>query len=421
MDMECRSWWHLPMGRAGNGMGKRFGFLAAGARMLSRACLFGALTAMPAWAADLVLNVTLDYDQERNHVAAKSAMGEFAAYLGRAMGAPTRLVMTQNAEKVGEQIRTQSYDILVAPSQLVGLAMRHGYEPVARSQSSDRLALVARAGSGIASFEQARGKVLALPHRESLVSYLMRGELNALGLSPASYFQRVVHVNGYEAALYALEIGQSDVVAIKENASAAWLKAHPDAKVLKRFAEVPAAGVAVRAKFPGLLRDKLRAALAGLDAGMKGRLAKLGFGAFEVTKGGEFELVATRGFYTPEVLPGTTIVRATQVKDMMDKGVPLYDVRPGTHYREGHIPRALSVPYTMNSPKETDYDDSVDVFDLSRLPADRNAPMIFQCNGAECWYSYKAARYMVKRGYKRIYWFRTGLPDWKASGYPVEK
>ncbi len=116
------------MGRAGNGMGKRFGFLAAGARKLAHACLFGALTAMPAWAADLVLNVTLDYDQERNHVAAKSAMGEFAAYLGRAMGAPTRLVMTQNAEKVGEQIRTQSYDILVAPSQLVGLAMRHGYE-----------------------------------------------------------------------------------------------------------------------------------------------------------------------------------------------------------------------------------------------------------------------------------------------------
>lgn len=47
--------------------------------------------------------------------------------------------------------------------------------------------------------------------------------------------------------------------------------------------------------------------------------------------------------------------------------------------------------------------------------------MIFQCNGAECWYSYKASRYMVKRGFKRIYWFRTGLPDWKASGYTIEK
>lgn len=380
-----------------------------------------AVMAVPVRAADLVLNVTLDYDQERNHVAVKATFDDFAAYLGNAIKSPVRLVMTQNAERVGEHIRTQTYDLLLAPAQLIGQAMRHGYVPVAKSEQHERIMLVARANSGIKSFEQTKGGTLVLPHRESLVSYLLRGEMNALGLSPTTYFQRVTYVNGYEAALYAMEIGQADVVALKESSAAPWLKANPRATAIKTFAEVPLAGMAVSSKLPSAMKDRIRAAITKLDAGFSARLAKVGFGAMDPADPVDFEYVSTRGFFTPEVLPGASIVTAKQVAEMMAKGVPLFDVRPVSHYREGHIPKAVNVPYALNSPKETEYDDTVDKFDLSRLPEDKNAAMIFQCNGAECWYSYKASRYMVKRGYKRIYWFRTGLPDWKASGYSIEK
>jgi rhodanese-related sulfurtransferase len=105
----------------------------------------------------------------------------------------------------------------------------------------------------------------------------------------------------------------------------------------------------------------------------------------------------------------------------MAKGVKLFDVRPQAHYREAHIPGAINVTYQMNSPRKwittTRWTSSIS----RSCRKDKNAPMIFQCNGAECWYSYKAARYMLKRGYTKIYWFRTGLPAWKASGYPVSK
>ncbi len=104
----------------------------------------------------------------------------------------------------------------------------------------------------------------------------------------------------------------------------------------------------------------------------------------------------------------------------MAQGVPLFDVRPESHYRQAHIPKAINLPYEMNSPKEVDYDDSLDRWDVAKLPKDKNSPIIFQCNGAECWYSYKASRMAVKLGYKKVYWFRTGLPAWKAAGYPVE-
>ena len=378
-----------------------------------------ALLALPVRAADLVLNVTLDYDQERDHLAVKTVFNDLTAYLSAALKTPVRLVMTQNAERVGERIRTQSYDILLAPAQLIGLAMRNRFEPVAKSSEQNRLVLVARSGTGIKTFEQAKGRTLVLPHRESLVSYLLKGELNALGLTPAGYFGRIIQVNKYEAALYAMEIGQADVIALKDSTAAKWLKKNPGAAQIKAFASVPEAGVAVSQKLPESVRDRVRSALTSLDKTMENRLQRVGFGPLDPADTADFEYVSTRGFFTPEVLSGATIVTAAQVNDLMAKGIPLFDVRPVSHYRAGHLPNAVNVPYELNSPKETDYDDSVDRFDLSKLPKDKNAPMIFQCNGAECWYSYKASRYMVHRGYKRVYWFRTGLPAWKAAGFPV--
>ena len=184
---------------------------------------------------------------------------------------------------------------------------------------------------------------------------------------------------------------------------------------------VPAAGVAVNDKLDAATRDKLSKAFTQIGKDLQARLQRLKLGAFVPAKAADFEYVSTRGFYTPEVLPGGSIPTAQQVKNLLAQGVKLFDVRPQAHYREAHIPGAINVTYQMNSPKEVDYDDSVDAFDFSKLPKDKNTPMIFQCNGAECWYSYKAARYMLKRGYTKIYWFRTGLPAWKEAGYPLTK
>lgn len=371
--------------------------------------------------AALVMNVTLDYDQDRDHVATQSAFNDLVGRLGKALGQPVRLVMTQNAERVGEQVRQGSFDILLAPSQIVGLAMRHGYEPVARSEAETRVVLVADTASGIRSFEQAKGRRLVLPHPESLVSYTVKGELNALGLSVGSYFGQATYVNRYGAVLYALDIGQAEIAAMKEESAKDWLAKHPGGSIIKAYEPVPLAGVVASAKLDEAMRSKIGQAFVKLEPDITRRLAQSGMGAFDPATGADFQKVSTRGFYTPEVLPGAAIVSAEQVKKLMAQGVPLFDVRPDSHYREGHIKGAKHVPYQLNSPKEPDYDDAVDKFDLAKLPQDKNAAMIFQCNGAECWYSYKAARYMVKRGYTKVYWFRTGLPAWKGAGYPIEK
>jgi len=371
--------------------------------------------------ADLVFNVTLDYDQERDHASVKSSIEDLARHLQHGVGQPVRLVLTQNAERVGERVRTGQFDVLLAPPHIVGLAMRHHYVPVARSQNKTQVVLVARPDVRVASLNEARNREVVLPHRESLVSYMVRGELNAMGTTPARHFGSVHYMQRYAAVLYAMDIGQAELAAVKGDVLREWNARGHQARIVQTLAETPQAGVAVRDQLDARTKDAIQRAFVNLPAELKTRLVRAGLASEYVhATSRDFEHVSTRGYFTPEVLPGATIVTAHQVRDLMTKGVPLYDVRPPSHYRQGHIPKAINVPYELNSPKEPDADLSVDRIDLSQLPKDKNAPLIVQCNGAECWYSYKAAAYLIKQGYTRVHWFRTGLPAWKEAGFPIE-
>jgi rhodanese-related sulfurtransferase len=123
---------------------------------------------------------------------------------------------------------------------------------------------------------------------------------------------------------------------------------------------------------------------------------------------------------TPDSLKGATLVDAAKAKSLFDSGVKVIDARVANEYAESHIKGAVSVPYKEKSAKAVDYDASQDSFDLSKLPADKSAAILFYCNGAECWKGYKAATAAIKNGYKTVYWFRLGIPEWKAKGYPTE-
>jgi rhodanese-related sulfurtransferase len=123
---------------------------------------------------------------------------------------------------------------------------------------------------------------------------------------------------------------------------------------------------------------------------------------------------------TPATLDGATLVNADKVKELMAKGVPVIDTRVANEYAEAHIKGAISVPYKEKSAKATNFDASQDSFDLAKLPKDKAAPLVFYCNAGECWKSYKASVVAMKNGWKQVYWFRGGMPEWKAKGFPSE-
>jgi len=123
---------------------------------------------------------------------------------------------------------------------------------------------------------------------------------------------------------------------------------------------------------------------------------------------------------TPDSLKGATSVDAAKAKTLIDAGTKVIDARVANEYAEGHIKGAISVPYKEKSAKAADFDATQDSIDLGKLPSDKNVGLIFYCNGQECWKGYKAATAAVKAGYKSVYWFRLGFPEWKAKGYAVE-
>jgi rhodanese-related sulfurtransferase len=80
------------------------------------------------------------------------------------------------------------------------------------------------------------------------------------------------------------------------------------------------------------------------------------------------------------------------------------------------VPGAVLLPYHEKSAKEVDFDASHDRFEVAKLGPDRNTPLVFACNGPECWKSCKATQAALKAGYRRVYGFRGGFPEWRTSG-----
>jgi rhodanese-related sulfurtransferase len=122
----------------------------------------------------------------------------------------------------------------------------------------------------------------------------------------------------------------------------------------------------------------------------------------------------------PPTLAGVAVVSAEQAKKMIDSGVPVIDTRVGNEYADSHIKGAKNVPYKEKSAKEPSFNGTEDQFPLAKLPPDKRAPLIFYCNGPECWKSYKASRMASEAGWTQVQWLRGGYPEWKSKGYPVE-
>lgn len=123
---------------------------------------------------------------------------------------------------------------------------------------------------------------------------------------------------------------------------------------------------------------------------------------------------------TPNTAKGVEIIDSAKAKSLMESGVKMYDVRVANEFAESHIKGTINVPYKNNSANAPDFDASVDVWDVSKLPADKAQPIIIQGNSPIGWRHYKASVLAVKAGHKKVYWLRNGIAEWKAKGFPVE-
>lgn len=124
---------------------------------------------------------------------------------------------------------------------------------------------------------------------------------------------------------------------------------------------------------------------------------------------------------TPTQAPaGVKLIEAAEVQALQAKGATLVDTRASNEFADMTIKGAVSVPYNPEkSAKAVGFDPKDDKFDLAKLP-NKDAHLVLFCNSGTCWKSYKGAVALAKAGYKNVYWYRNGMPDWKARKLPTD-
>jgi len=129
---------------------------------------------------------------------------------------------------------------------------------------------------------------------------------------------------------------------------------------------------------------------------------------------------------TPVSIKGATTVDADAVKGWLDNGdeLVILDPRKNSDYNDkGHIPTAINCPVNTDAEltekvvgeAATHLEDCEDLKDV-----DKGEKIVAYCNSIKCWMSPKAVSALVTMGYTNLYWFRGGMAEWKAKGYPVE-
>lgn len=105
---------------------------------------------------------------------------------------------------------------------------------------------------------------------------------------------------------------------------------------------------------------------------------------------------------------GAITVDAAQAKALFDRRAVFIDVRTVARWNLGHIPDAILLDL------ETDF-----TRDRLRAQVREDEDVVIYCEGPKCLRSSDASHRAVGWGFRRVHYFRSGFPAWKAEGYPI--
>lgn len=336
------------------------------------------------------------------------------AGLSKAAGQSVTVTTSEDLADVMRATRSAGFDIFIGPAQVAASALQRGYELVGATQKSDKYLLVGQPQATVAAM---KGRRLYLPQQDSIYTYMARGMLNEAGLSFHD-LKAVQYEKFPQAGLSALTLGTTDATVVREDDWAEWSATHPKgATVLATSQPVPGGfTVVVKKDLPADTRSKL-AQWFGTSSAATG-LPPVALRP----ESAEYRRVAELGLFTPTALPGVNRVSAKEAQDLLARGAMLVDTRTEKEYKARRIRGAVFAAYVEKSLKDVAFNAAQDDFQaLDKVPKlEKTTPVIFACNGAECWKSYKAAKVAAAKGFQTVYWLRGGLPEWVENGLPTE-
>ena len=119
---------------------------------------------------------------------------------------------------------------------------------------------------------------------------------------------------------------------------------------------------------------------------------------------------AAEGNASPATIPGAVTVDAEQLITLVEHhpGIVLIDARVREDRADGYIEGSVNL-----------VDVRTDCDSLARLLSGPATPVVFYCNGLACDRSTHAVRIALACGYRKVYWFRGGVEEWRAKHYPL--
>lgn len=111
--------------------------------------------------------------------------------------------------------------------------------------------------------------------------------------------------------------------------------------------------------------------------------------------------------------PSVTLIPAglTQVKLLLDTNdAVIIDARESSVFQQGHIQGAISLPVASFETSLPDF--------LKKVPFTTN--LVIYCSGYGCVDSKVLGKKLLQLGYRQIFIFEGGYPEWKDAGFPIE-
>lgn len=114
--------------------------------------------------------------------------------------------------------------------------------------------------------------------------------------------------------------------------------------------------------------------------------------------------------FAPEAIDDVVIVTAEEAVELIliHPDMTVIDSRKKTEYVKGHIEGAVSLLDTEMTEQA-----------LQKIITDRDAGILFYCNGVRCLRSSNAILKAKGWGYTNLFWFRGGWKEWTGKRLPV--
>ena len=333
--------------------------------------------------------------------------------LQRTLGGRVAVLPMRDMHDAMRATRTGEYDVIVGPAHVAASALVYGYELIGSTAGQTKYVLVG--SPTMKSLADLKGRRAYFPGQDSLRSYVARGLLQQEGMTPRA-LKQVTYGQTSGAGLISVAGGGAEATVALESEWKEWSQAHPKTGVVLATSRDMPSGVSVVVKkdTPENVRRAVMQWLASPD-----NLVPNAGRVVAASNAAPYEYVASLGLFTPADLNGVTRVSAKQAYEMSQKGARLIDVRTEREHNTKHARGSVLIPYGEKSLKALDFDSKLDSFGGIAKVDNKTQPIIFFCNGAECWKSYKASKVARESGFNSVYWLRGGMPEWTAENLPT--